>query len=334
VSFFLCCIALKLKAAEHDTVFTTKGDVLVGEIKSLNLGVLTLDANSGDSDYKVKWSNVEKLVSKGYFTVYYIGGEVVYCSMLHDDSTKNVLLIPVYEGDTITTKYNKIYQFGELEEKFLDRLDVGIKFGYSFTKASNSSQLSLRNSVKYNEEKWDVSAQMNAFINTIDSTTTSRGDAALQYQLVIKHNWFAATQINWFNSDEQEIELRTTGGIGIGNYLVANNTVEAYIAGGIAFNNERFTQESSEAILSYEGLVAVGFNLFGWDDFSVNTTGTGFPSITDVGRYRVTGNFVLVWDLPHDFDLTLGYTLNYDNKPPNNGETADYVVSLTFGWSL
>ena len=39
-----------------------------------------------------------------------------------------------------------------------------------------------------------------------------------------------------------------------------------------------------------------------------------------------------VVDLPYDFYLKLGGTVNYDNKPAAGAGKTDYVVQTGFGW--
>ena len=44
--------------------------------------------------------------------------------------------------------------------------------------------------------------------------------------------------------------------------------------------------------------------------------------------------FDLKYDLPLDFYIRLGYTLNYDNKPVEGATESDYVLQTSFGWEL
>ena len=57
-----------------------------------------------------------------------------------------------------------------------------------------------------------------------------------------------------------------------------------------------------------------------------------YPSITEKGRVRLDFNFDMKYDLPLDFYLQIGTTLNFDNQAVEGAPELDYVVQSTFGW--
>jgi hypothetical protein len=57
-----------------------------------------------------------------------------------------------------------------------------------------------------------------------------------------------------------------------------------------------------------------------------------YPSLTESGRVRADFVFDAKYDLPRDFYIQLGLTVNYDNKPVEGAEDRDYVFQTTFGW--
>ena len=50
-------------------------------------------------------------------------------------------------------------------------------------------------------------------------------------------------------------------------------------------------------------------------------------------RKELNRVFDTKYDLPMDFYIKLGFTLNYDNQPVEGAPEADYVFSTGFGWS-
>jgi hypothetical protein len=40
------------------------------------------------------------------------------------------------------------------------------------------------------------------------------------------------------------------------------------------------------------------------------------------------------YDLPHDFYIKPGITVNYDNRPAITGRDWDYVFTFSIGWEL
>ena len=57
-----------------------------------------------------------------------------------------------------------------------------------------------------------------------------------------------------------------------------------------------------------------------------------YPGITEKGRWRIDGNLNIKYDLPLDFYIKLGGSLNYDNRPPEDASELDYVIQAGVGW--
>ena len=74
--------------------------------------------------------------------------------------------------------------------------------------------------------------------------------------------------------------------------------------------------------------------MFDFDDLSLKTGIDFFPSLSEQGRLRIDYDITLKYDLPLDFYIKLGYTLNYDNQPATNTSEVDYVFSSGFGWKF
>ena len=58
-----------IAGAAQDVVITTTGDRLVGEIKSVDKDVLTLETDYSDVDFKIKWEKIASIESDRQFLV-------------------------------------------------------------------------------------------------------------------------------------------------------------------------------------------------------------------------------------------------------------------------
>jgi len=47
--------------AQNDTLLLSNYDVIVGEVKGMNRGVLTVETNYSDADFKIEWDGIRKL---------------------------------------------------------------------------------------------------------------------------------------------------------------------------------------------------------------------------------------------------------------------------------
>ena len=316
--------------AQEDTVITKQGDRIIGKIKSLSHGLLKVAANSGDSDFIIKWNQVSKIKSKNKFRIYNTKGDF-YIGYLSQGSEKATLFS---KSDTVDLKYADIIGIERLEKKFSDRFDLGINLGYSYTKANRTEQITARTYAGYKEDVWSLKANFNGYLSVIDTTQSARRDGAVSYRYFFQNNWFATSSLDFLNSDEQKLKLRTTGLLGMGSNLLRRQNSNLLLIVGAAFNEEIYNEEIGERKLSYEGFLSIEYDLFGSGDVSIRTNGIFFPSFTEKNRYRLQYKLDFQWQLPKDFNLVLGYSINYDNKPPEGTSDTDYVVSLTFGWDF
>ena len=69
-----------------------------------------------------------------------------------------------------------------------------------------------------------------------------------------------------------------------------------------------------------------------WGILSLLTQIVAYPSFTESGRWRSDFSLDAKYDLPLDFYVKLGYTLNFDNRPAEGSVKTDYVFHTGFGW--
>jgi len=67
-------------------------------------------------------------------------------------------------------------------------------------------------------------------------------------------------------------------------------------------------------------------------DLSLVVGVVAYPSFTESGRWRMDADTDLKYDLPFDFYIKLGGSLNFDNRPAEGASQRDYVFQSGFGW--
>ena len=80
-------------AYAQDVVITTTGDRLVGEIKSVEKDVLTLDTDYSDFDFKIKWDKIASIESDRQFLVETFDGRRLSGTLTPDPEKKPVVQI-------------------------------------------------------------------------------------------------------------------------------------------------------------------------------------------------------------------------------------------------
>lgn len=64
--FFLCALPA---IAQNDTLILKNNDLMVGEIKSMDKGILTIETDYSDVDFKISWSGIKRVKSNRYYLI-------------------------------------------------------------------------------------------------------------------------------------------------------------------------------------------------------------------------------------------------------------------------
>lgn len=326
-----CSLIFSHSYAQKDSLILTNEDVIVGEIKNMDRGVLTIETDYSDSDFKIEWEKISKIYTETYFLITLTDGRRFNGNISSTDSAN----ININLGDAfVSTRRDDIVYLKEVDSGFWSRLNASLDLGYSLTKANNLRQLSVRSTIGFLAERWSADANYNSVYSSQDEVSDVRRiDAGLTYRFFLPNDWYLLAQLSWLSNTEQNLALRTTSKLGLGRYLIHTNQTYWGVQGGVSFNDESFSNETSSR-RSGEGFVGTELNMYDIGDLNLLTNVVVYPSLTESGRWRVDYTFDLKYDLPLDFYIKLGFTLNYDNQPANNASSTDYVIQTSFGWEL
>jgi hypothetical protein len=332
ISFILLFITCAL-SAQNDTLLLNNGNLLVGEIKTLQKGVVTMETDYSDSDFKIEWDKVRQIFGEQTFIISLSDGTRLIGTIRSDpeDPSKVIIFETVlpFEADLLDVVTMKAFK-----GNFLGRLSASVDLGLTLTKANNLRQFSARSNLGYQGRAWAADASFDAVRSLQDSIeATRRTDASIGGRVLFQKMWFFFLSGNFLQNDEQKLKLRSTTTSGIGHYIVNSNRIYFAGAAGLAWNNEQFTEEQPRQN-SLEGFAGLEINLFDIEDFSLLTNLSVFPGISQKGRLRADFKIDLKYDLPLDFYIKLGYTHNFDNQPAASGSKNDYVFQTTVGWEL
>ena len=323
-------------AAQKDTLVVSNGDVLIGEIKSMERGVLFMETDYSDSDFEIEWEEVKELYASRNFVVFLSKGKKYYGTIRSDlaDKTK-VIIIEDNKADKIIVEKDDIVYMDAIDSDFISRLSVSLDLGFTLTKANNLRQLSTRTNLGYLTTDWKADASFDIVRSAQDDVEqTKRTEAIIGFRYFLLADWYVFASGNFLQNDEQKLKLRTSTSGGLGKYFVHTNALSFGGKLGAAWTNENFIDSANTNTNSFEGLVGLELNLFNVEDFSLISTINVYPSFTQSGRIRTDFRLDLKYDLPLDFYIRLGYTQNYDSKPIKGASENDYVLQTTFGWEL
>ena len=330
------CLILLISActasyAQTDTLLLDTNTVIIGEVKSMNRGVLTIETNYSDSDFTIEWLKIKKIYTESVFLTSLTDGRRIVGS-LRSNEDNSINIISREGAPEIKVQIPEIVYLQALNEGFWSRLDASVDFGVSFTKANNLKQFTFGTNLKYTEDRWSALINANILRSTQDNAENiRREDASFVFTYFLPKDWYLSPQASLLSNTEQLLDLRAILSMAVGKYLVNTNKMYWGAFTGLSYNNEQFSSDAEDRS-SVEGILGTELNMFDAKDLSIISRLITYPSLSENGRWRVDWNFDLKYDLPLDFYIKTGITLNYDNRPTAGASDSDYYWKLAFGW--
>ncbi|PIB35200.1 hypothetical protein BFP72_07225 [Reichenbachiella sp. 5M10] len=322
----------------QDKVVLTNGDQMIGSIKSFDNGVLEFETDYSESNFLIDWDMIKDLTSTDTFIINMSSGEKYNGSINITDQTATINKI---DGETISVPFLEVVYLNSVSSGFWDRMSISLDGGFTHSKSSNNNQLTVRGTASYLTTKINPDLYGNFLYNGVDANDSvrvvnRRNNYGGNFRLFIGKSWFGVTSADFLTSDEIEMELRSTYSLGLGYYPIRNHKLYLNIATGMALNNEIYNDAASTpSNSSAEAYLSADFNAFDLENVTITSNCQYYKSLNQASRNRVNFTLDVKFDLPKDFYVGAGYTINYDSSPGAEGVSdTDYIFQTSIGWSL
>ncbi|KAF2081683.1 DUF481 domain-containing protein [Flavobacterium sharifuzzamanii] len=331
---FFLLFFLKINAQISDTLVLKNNDIIIGEIKTMNKGILQIETDYSKEDFKLEWKHVKNVSSDRIYIINLSNGNLLNGKILKIETPGKCEITNIETQTKSIIDLTDIVRIKPVDESFWGRLDASFDAGIKLTKAQSLQQLTINVNLGYTAKKWYGTATYKQ-IQSIqdDSDPIRRIDTDVSYIHLLPKDYFIPLSVVTLKNTEQDIDLRIVSKAGYGKYLIHSNKKYWGVASGLSFNHERFTGVS-EANKSLELFLGSDLNLYDIGDFSIQSKVNFFPSLTESKRIRTDFSVDTKYDLPLDFFIKLSFIYNYDNKPKEGASKDDYVFQTTFGWKL
>ncbi len=305
---------------------------MVGEVKNLSTGVLTVKTRYSKKDFNIKFNRVGEMIIERKCIVVLTQGQNRFGYVRSTDDGK--ISITENDGNVILVPINQISSLQEVDDNFLSRFRGAIDIGANLTKANNNRQLNTSMRVSYTGQKWLIDGTLDINISTQDSVAeTSRTDASIESLRLLRNNYFVIVDVSFLQNTTQALDARISPSLGIGKFIVNTNRMYLGLSIGINYNIERFVDNAQDR-QSTEAFFAAGLNMFDFEKIDITTNLRLLPSLSEQERFRIDYNFKIKYKIIKDFYISAGLTINYDNQPATIGQDFDYVVNTGFGWKF
>lgn len=333
---FLIVIAILSTAyaySQNDSLVLKNGDIIIGELKDMNRGVVTFETDYSDSDFKIEWDGIIEIYTTSSYMITLSDGTRLN-GKIESSGDKKVKL-KLEKGGAKKVAIDDVVFLKSIDKGFWDQVYASIDLGLDLTRAQHLSSFSTRSKIGYLAQLWSVDLNFNTFISIQDNADKiQRTDGGISYNYYLPRDWYIPVSITFLSNTEQRLDARYNGLLGIGKFIIHTNRLYWGIAVGTSLNMETYSplNEPKTKTQSFEGYFGTELNLFDLRDFSLSTKARVYPSFTESGRWRTDFNLDTKYDLPLDFYINIGISLNYDNQPVEGANDMDYVLHTGFGW--
>lgn len=322
-----------------DVVVMKNGDKFTGEIKSLQYGELVFKSGYMKDSVHLDWNEIRTLQSQDTFIVTLSNGERITGFIRKDvpgeQKSKDFKIIS--SGSTVDVATVDVIVIDQRENSFWNQLTGSISYGFGFASGNNSTNSSLAADIAFSTTRNSIKlAGSSQFDSQANAKNTNRITFDSQYARMLTNHWLAAGLFSLLKSNQQELNLRSTYGGGIGRRLVQTNKTALTVIGGAAYSHESYAvQPGNEQVHNnFESLFGVTFSTFRFGKLDVNSQTLLFPSLSDPGRFRMSSQSNLRIELVRNFNWSLQLYENYDSRPPISAPKNDLGVTTSLGWTF
>lgn len=338
---FLLLAATLLARDKTDVIVMNNGDRMTCEIKGLDAGVLYVNFDYIDGTSSVDWSKVARLESKQLFIVKTLDGSLytgaLTTSQMGSDRPVKIQMVETPEKEVVIDR-SKVVQMIQTSENFWQRFSGDISWGVIYSKGNQSTQYDLGANTAYIRERWNARANLSSSLSSSTGTNAStRNSLGLGAQRLLPwNNWFYSGIGTFLKSSEQEINLQSTLGGGIGRYLKNTNRASISVLGGAAWQQTNYQASivplGSKNVAS--ALIAAEVRLFRFSKTNLNATANVLPAISEPGRVRFDTNASYYVKLFRDLSWNISFYGDWDTRPPPGFSGSDYGTSSGLSWTF
>ncbi len=330
----LLLITSPVFSARTDELVLDNGNVITGEIKSLQQAKLKFKTDQADTLY-LKWKFVHSVTSSNFFEVKNQRGEFFY-GMLSAGTEERKLVI-IGPAETVVLDMSKVVAILPIKQTFLGRVSGSFNLGTSFTSADNIWQYSVESDATYRQPKYQASITLSSIqTRQEDRDTILRDTLDFSYSRHYKNRYFGTGMLTFSRNSELGIDFRTQISYALGRSFIQTNRSRFSGSAGLAIIRETPAGgEPNDRYLSGIFGARYHFFLYNFPKTDIAVEISLLPGITDWPRVRGEFNATLKREIITDFTINFSAYDSYDSDPPTDAvANHDYGVILSIGWTF
>jgi hypothetical protein len=320
-----------LRAQKTDVITLNNGDDVTGEMKSLERMVLVFKTDAMGTT-QVEWQKVVTVNTDKRFAIALADG-TIYFGYLKPGPADSVVIVT--DSDSVPTPTQEVVALERLKPNFWAALDGKIRAGIAFTQQNARTDFTLGWDLKYVRRSYLTRIDLNLRFSRQDETDDIYNlTANLAHGRQFKGRWFYIGFLDAATNSQLSLDLRGSGGGGLGRFLIQSNRMDLGVWVAPAYSYEKYTGESGKG--TFPIVLAADYQLvfFGAHDTDLNSQLAVIPILSDSGRWRLSFTLSFERETLKNLDLGIGITESYDSRPPAvDANKNDFSFNTYLAWS-
>ncbi|MBZ0150066.1 MAG: DUF481 domain-containing protein [Planctomycetes bacterium] len=334
LKFLAALSAFAAGALAQDKITLANGDVLTGTIKTMADGKVTI-ASPLLGDVTVPMTNISDMVTKDQVDLQTKSGDLLKRRVVGLEGG-NLRL----EGDTTSLALDNLGMInppakpepawtgsitlnGLLTDGNTERRAVGA--------ALDASRRTEIDRISF-DAAWDYSEDRNKVTNAW-TLNQRRAGGGLKYDYFLSKRWYSLATARVLGDTLADINLRFTGGVGLGYTIIDNGTTGLTFEAGLSYFNENYrsntpSQDYMAARVAYKLTHQLS------DKTKLVHGVEAFPSVEDSRDVYLQAKTEITTSLTASMIASLAHVMDWDNTPSPGLDRADHRIVLSVGWSF
>lgn len=333
------CIAFSFLCAEaqrSDMVVFNAGNRIKGEVKHMKYGALFCETDDA-GDMNIDWINVVKVKSSGTFDIT-LKDKRRFEGSLDSTANKGEAVI-VSGGQQTVVSIVDIVEIKQLNNTFWSRIDGFVHLGFSYTKASDVANFNTGAEMNYRSFTDEITLGGNIVLTRQDVADSliknKKQDLGLDYRRFFNKRWLVFGTTGIEQNTELGVNYRIIAGGGAGKNLFEAKAQMMRVAVGSIYTREQ--SDENVGVNNAEGLAEVYYKVYkkNMPKLSLTSSLIAYPSFTDMGRVRLSGEIAFDTEIISDFTIGFSNYHNYDNRPiSSTASNYDWGIVFNLGYSF
>lgn len=340
LSSFLVLTTFSTGVFAQDRITLNNGDVLTGTIETMADGKVTLNSTALGK-VVVPLADIKDLSTKEQVTLQTKSGDTLSNRRIVGMEGGNLRL----EGATTSlgvadlgminppakveptwtgsVKVNGLWTDGNT-----DRRAIGASFDAS--RRTEIDRISVDASWDYSEDKSNDATSATFRQWTLNQR---RAGGGLKYDYFVTKKWYALATTRVLGDTLADIQLRFTGGVGVGYTWIEDKQTTFLTEAGVSYFNENFRSNTP----SQDYLAArVAYKLtHAFTDKTKLVHGVeAFPSTENITDTYLQAKTEITTSLTESMIASIAHVLDWDNTPSPGKDRTDNRVLLSVGWTF